>query len=441
MEALLEDITETTGLYYYLTMKDFERGEGRKVKKKSQKLSTQEKQMLHNQLKDRLDEIFSITSLKKSIAPKKVRINNYEQLFDFFSQSNMFEFVNGVKLLDTYFKCSILDGNFAWISKDERGHFRYFSKNTNHVVFGFDLIDLLEIYYGVPATETIERAVKELKINFMEDIWARNQNEKYLSNLTVIHGAKKIIGNDFPFLFNCLDGQLKVLETINVIANINIKKQEFSYLGHNIFFASNSYIANFLNDYPLSTTNKVINLFAVLGLIQKIKEDDIPSTLLHESKMIADNRNLGNIISYYIVPPILDVLAEANYRAEVLSKNGISYSNINRAKIAFVFGEEFANNIYVQNIQKNKIRKSNIPKHIHKLLEDNLLKILDSKGFATKKMIAKKRLGKTTIKDREKELNKIWKALVLKHQLKYIKPNEEMKLKFGLKTNEYILMR
>lgn len=439
-EALLEDITQTTGLFYYMTMKDFERAEERKGKKKSRKLDSQEKQTLHEQLKDNLSNIFSFSQLQKSIAPKSIRINNYEDLFTFFSKANMFEFVSQAETIDTYFPCSIFEGNYAWISKNENGHFRYFSKIQNANAISLDLIDLLEIYFGCSTSEAIARSVKEFKIKFMEDIWVESQNKKYLSNLTMIHGSKKMIEEDYPYLYQYLKGHLKVLETMNVIANINIKKQEFGFDGHNIFFASNSYIADFLGNYTISTTNKVINLFAVLGLIKKIKEEYIPNQLLQESKVIADQRNLGNIISYYVIPPMGDTLSEANKKAEILLENHISYSNISRAKIAFVFGEEFAKSIYVQEIQKNKIKKADVPNLIHKILEKNLLEFIQKQGYATKKMVAKKHIGKTTVKDREKELEKIWKTLLVKHQFHYMKPTNEMKNEYGLKTSEYIVL-
>jgi hypothetical protein len=439
--VLLKDITETTGLFYYMTMKEFERREARKQKKKYIKLSSQEKLNLHHKLKNRLSDIFDFPQLQKSIMYKSLRIHNYEDLFLFFSKANIFEFVRGAELLDTFFPCFLIDGNYAWISKNEKGHFRYFSKSSNSYTIGLDLIDLLEIYYGLPTGETIEKAVKELKIQFMEDVWMETQHKKYLSNLTLLHGAKKYIQPQYPFLYEYLREHLKVLETMNVIANIHIKKQEFGYEGQNIFFVSNSYIADFLGNYTISTTNKVINLFAVLGLIKKIKEEHIPAELLYESKMIAEERNLGNIISYYIIPPMEEVLEEANYRAKVLAEHRIKYSNISRAKIAFVFGEEFANAVYVQEVQKNKTKQNHISNILHKMLENHLLELIEKHGYATKKMVFQKPIHATSEKEREKELNKIWKNLLVKHHLRYIKPTKEMKQKYGLQTNEYIVVR
>lgn len=440
-EEFLQDILETSGLYYYLTMKDFEREEERKHSKKSRKLTAQEKMELHLRLKDELEQRLSFSNLKKHISPKSVKINNFDDLFSFFSKVNLFHLIPLAEQLDTFIPCCLIDGNVGWISKNQEEHFRYFSKGTNQQTIGFDLLDLLEIYYGCNTSEAIERAVKDFKIQFIEGQWVENQNKKYLSNLTLIHTAHHRIQKQYPILFQYIQPHLKVLETMNVLGSINIRKQEFSYRHENIFFASNAYIANFLGNYTLATTNKVINLFAVLGLIEKVKESDIPGQLLYESKVIADKRNLGNIISYYIVPPMIDRLDEAEKRAILLSKNSVYYTNINRTRIAFVFGEEFAQKIYVQEIQKNKKKKSTMPASIQTILSNYLLELIETSGYATKSKVAKKYIRNTTQKDREQELEKIWKGLLNQHQLRFIKPTKELKAKFGLKSNEYIVIR
>lgn len=440
-EALLQDITGTTGLYYYLTMKEFERAESRRGKKKSLRFSEAEKKVLHFELKENLPVIFSYPKLRKSVAYKSVRINNYEDLFTFLSNVNLFDFIRKAELLDSSFPCVLVQDNQAWISKTENGHFRYFTKSKNRTIVGLDLIDLLEIYHNCSTSEAVQIAVKDFKIKFMEDVWLENQNNKYLSNLTLIHGAEKRIKDSYPSLHQLIKEHFKVLETFNVIANINVKKQEFSFKGQNIFFASNSYVSGFLGNYTLSTTNKVINLFAVLGLVHKLKEEVIPPQLLHESITIADQRNLGNIVSYYIIPDMSDVLEEAERRAQILISHRVSYTSISRSKILSVFGEDFTNDIYVQEIQKGKKHRASIPYILSKQLEKHTLLLLEKHGYTTKKMIVKKSVPHTKSTDRSKALELIWKSMVEKHALRYCKPSKEMKERYGLKTSEYILLK
>lgn len=437
----LNDITETTGLFYYITMKDFERREYYKTKKKYKKLDSNEKRELFNIIRNKRDEVFNIRKLCQNILTRHLEINNYEELFDFFSSINFIDFIRNANILDTYFRCNILKGNLAWISKSDIGHYRYFSKSKNSETIGFDLIDLLEIYFGLSTSQTIEHVIKLFKIKFMEGIWMNEQNKKYISNLTIIHNADKYLKPDYPLVYKYIRKHLKILETINVLGNINVKKKEFSFENHNIFFASNSYIADFLGNYTISTTNKILNLFAVLGFIRKVPEENIPPQLLHESKVIAEKRNLGNIITYYIVPHMMDVLDIAKERAFIMEQHNIRYSNISKEKISFAFGKEFANQIYVQEIQKNKLKNTTPIYLVQRCLEYNFLELLENNSYVSKKELIEVNIPNTTINQRKREIEKIWKSLIIKHNLKFVKPSNAMKEKYNLKNNEYIVVK
>ena len=435
----LESILEKSGLYYYITMKEFERDYAHKSDRKSVRLTAEEKKTIHENVLKNPSSYHFLTQIRRKIKSNKADINNYDELFDFFSNVNICDYFDGVEV-NKNFECKLIEGNFAWISKSDNGHYRYFSKpKEGGKVIGLDFIDLAEILYGKTTTEVIHLLVKDLGIKFMDNIWINEQNNKYMSNLTLIHRFnkdKELIGK-YPELYEIIKEHLKVLETINVIGSINIKKQEYSFKGQNIFFSSNSYIADFLGNYTKSTINKIINLFAVLGLIVKIPEAEIQPQLLHESKMICKKRQLGNIISYYIVPSFLDVFPEANKRAEVLLDCNIKYHNITKAKIEYVFGKDFANQIYVQEIQKNK---SNTAMNLMEELERNIKELIDKQGYATKKQVADIKIKGTTKKQRISELDKSLNSIIASNDLKFIKPTLEMKSFYNLKTNEYILI-
>lgn len=428
------------GMFYYVTMKGFERENAKRLERKSVKLTSNDKVVIHRKIIDFDNPFIILSNVKKELKTNQLSIDNYEDLFNFFSNIDMCLLFKEKIKINQKFKCKVINGNFAWISRAENGHFRYFSKLGKTKAIGLDFIDLAEILYGKKTTETIGLLIKNLNIKFMEDIWMNEQNKKYLLNLTIIHNAKKYITTDYPELFYYIKSHLKVLETMNVLGNINIKKQEFSFKNNNIFFASNSYIADFLGNYTKSTTNKVINLLAVLGLIEKLHENFIPPQLLHESKAIAERRNLGNIISYYIVPSIEDVIEEANERAKVLLMHDVRYHNITKSKIKYIFGKEFANRVYVQEIQRNKKCITNTEPNIQDLLEENMNNLINSQGYTTKSQIVKIKIPKTNKEQRNKELEKIFKSLIIKNKLKYVRPTLEIKDMYNLKNSEYVLI-
>lgn len=439
----IQDIITGSGLSYYINMKEFERKQEKKSNIKYKKLSSEEKLILHESIKDSLVDRFDLDKLKKVAELKSLEINNYDDLFEYFSKIDLFELFKKAELIDKFFPCAIINDNYAWISKSKSGHYRYFSRSNgkNEETIGFDFIDLMEVVYGVPTLKTIDMVVNSLKIKFMEGIWMNEQNRKYLSNLTLIHNSKKHIEFDYPILYSYIKNHLKFLETMNVLGNLNIKKQDFSFENQNIFFCSNSYIANFLGNYTSSTANKILNLFAVLGIINKISEKNVPSQLLHESRAIAEKRNLGNIVSYYTIPPMIEVINNANNIAKVLEEHNIKHFNITKAKVEFALGQAFTEKIYVQEIQKNKKKNEVALSIVHMNLEGKFMKIIEEKGYISKDMLIKTKISKTDLKQKENEVNKIWKTLIMKHQLRYIKPTTLMKKQFKLKTNEYIAIK
>lgn len=433
----LQSILEKSSLYYYITMKEFERKQSQKSDRKSIRLTAEEKMLIHKNIIKNPSSYHFLSQIKRRIKSNELDINNYDELFDFFSNVNICDFFDGVEV-NSNFECKLIQDSFAWISKADNGHYRYFSRpKEGGKVVGLDFIDLAEILYGKTTSDTINLLVKDLGIKFVESIWIGEQNQKYMSNLTLIHRFNRDLKVKYPELYEIIKEHLKVLETLNVIGNINIKNQEYSFNGESVFFSSNSYIADFLGTYTKSTINKIVNLFAVLGLIVKIPEAEIKAQLLHESKMISKRRHLGNIISYYTIPSFLNVFEEANERAKILLAHNIKYHNINKRKIQYIFGENFANKIYVQEIQKNKSDK------VVDMIEDlerNIKDLIERQGYATKKQVADIKIPGTTKKQRIAELDKVLTSIVTTNNLKFVKPTSDMKSLYNLKTNEYILI-
>ena len=47
--------------------------------------------------------------------------------------------------LNKYYPCVLIKENSSWISVDENGEYRYFSRKPNGKVFIFDILDLFQI--------------------------------------------------------------------------------------------------------------------------------------------------------------------------------------------------------------------------------------------------------------------------------------------------------
>ena len=433
----ISDNIRKTGIQYYVDDNNLDKNNDfKKVKNRIRPLEDVERRLISEKLK-KAPETIDFKRLRQSNKEDNV-INNYEELICLFRGYDLRYLFHDNLALDAGFPCNFLDGNNAWVSRSERGHYRYFSKDKNDRIIALDLVDIASLYYNVSQMDAITMLASSLKIKFLEHVWFRKQNEKYLANMTIIHSATKYIKEDYPELYSALKPHLKLYETLNVIGNVNIKKQEYSYKQCNIFFSSSKYLADFMAERHYSTINKIINYLCVFGLIEKVPLNKVPYNLLKESIEISKKRNLGNTISYYIIPPIVDQLKNANNIAIKLKKERISYSNISYGKIKDVFGEEFADKIYVQEIQKIKNidikRTEEFECRVHEILTEQL----EKEGYCRKIDIASKIKSRIPQKAKLKMVENVWNKVLKSKGCIYCKPTKDQKKMYGLSSNEYI---
>lgn len=429
---------QKTGLFYYVSIKDFEKDPDRKklkVVKMEQAVRDQIIENLETTPHMLLFDCFYKENKNNTV------IDNYGELLGVFSKCDLRSLFFENIALDAGMPCKFIEGNNAWISRSNSGHFRYFTKDQEGKLMAFDLLDIASLYYRTTLTETAFILAKNLKIRFMEEVWFNQQNKKYIANMSMIHGSKKYIEENYPCLGIALKPHLKILETLNVLGNINIKKQEYGYKQNNIFFCSSKYLSEFLGEGHYSKINKVINYLCVLGLVIKVPLNEVPYNLLYESKEIAKQRNLGNIINYFVVPAMSDVLDKSEVRACQLQKYGITYSNISSQRVAVALGEETVGSIYVQEIQKNKkSHKVGVSEIYNKSLQV-IDKVILEYGYCTKCMVIDRLKIRLTKKEKLREIDKVWKTLLVENSYKYCKPTENQKKEFGLKTNQYIVIK
>lgn len=435
----LADILDTTGLFYYMTMKDYERKDT-KSKKFSphivKRVSPNQKMRLIENKELNFSSMFDFKLLKKQITDP-IRVESYEDLFSFLSQLPIEQCLIPSTPLNSYFPCRFIPGNYAWVSQNKNGHSRYFSKRKGSDSVSFDLIDLVEIAYRITTMEAIEKIIELLSIRFMEDVWRKDQKEKYIRNYQFITQEIQKESH-YPALHSYLREFTPLLEAMNALGTIYIHKKEYSLKEHNLFFASCSHISNFLGAYTPSKVVKILNLFATLGLIEKAHPSELHPLFLKESAKITEMRGLGNMISYYIVHPFEDVAAIAEERAVQLSKNGIRYSNLSKTVLGKVLGIDFANTVYVQTVQKNKKRQEKRLEVVQHQLELNFLSLSREHDYVTKSKVLEIPVVDLSDSQRKHHLNQIWMYLIEKYNCEYIKPTKELKASWQLTSSEYV---
>lgn len=342
------------------------------------KPSKKEKVLLAKGLiQNKNNEILTTTSSiaeQKIVIPTKITKNKefmeYMQTLDFRFYFGGFQNWNTNETRT----CIFFEGNKAWIKQDDKGVYRYYSKDeVQHIVHGLNIFDLIEIREGVEIGSVYSmnnarrRLASDLGIVYSERQWEILQEKKYEKNMDIIQHADVKIKREFPNLFGFINNYLPLLEHLNEWGIKHILEEEQSFKGENVFFQSTTHMEQIVGR-DQTICSRAINMFAVLGLIKKIREEDIPSSLMSVAKAIRGRRNEFKLVNFFTVPALnQQVLLEAEKRVERLNKYGISsMSLISKKKIEQCFSEVFAKKVYVNpmSIREQLLEKS-LKEHLY----------------------------------------------------------------------------
>jgi hypothetical protein len=338
-------------------MDKFERG----VFEKYLKVSDREKKVLHQNLCQSW-MLSSFTNEDGTCLQLPNKVRSHEDFGNYVIRTNLFgvvfhklqEFV-----VDQRYPCELVPDNFAWISKDEKGIYRYFSKMKEGRTIGLNIIDLMEIIHSehIGSKEgflfIIRWLATILGASYRDYDWEQNQLRKYETNIEVIDQLE--VSSDYPVLSRFITTYLDLLKTMNKLGKDDyLSTIKRSYKGHSVFYVSSTYLEKVLK-VKQATVIKVINMFALLGLI--IKPDPwgkgFPKELLDKSEEVQRQKKRKGvegrkIINHYVIPLYTEsLLTRAEKMVCRLKKNGVTNATLGtKTVIAQIFGEKTAKSIY-----------------------------------------------------------------------------------------------
>jgi len=259
-----------------------------------------------------------------------------------------------------FYDCIISVGNFAWISKDDKGITRYFSKNPNDgKSFGLNIFDLIEIRENneIGTSISFKNArrilVRDLNITYEEREWECLQEERYINNIKEIR-AFIDMKSYYPNLYKLTQNYLHILEHFNAWAMANIAEKRETINGEAVFFCSLRYAEKFIKrDH--SVISKAINLFTVLGLINKVDSEKVSKDMLsiareisQKAKKTANSIKNVELVNFYSIPLYnAELLINAERISTKLIENKVTNaSRVNKKVVEEIFGDAFAKKVY-----------------------------------------------------------------------------------------------
>ena len=397
----------------------------------------------------------TIKDLKKqSIEPKHLHhavvqskssrgmYDQYKNIIGRLRSIDLRQFLNIDCSINVNFKCIFHDDkspSAAIGCKD--GVYKYFCNSHNcdyHKEEGLDIIDIIEMQKNCSTSEAINYLVQHFNLADLDSKWVLDQKQKITNNIELLEEISnnqstykhlnRILQYAYPYILEILNIGSKHITT----SNYNIK-------GDHLFFFSNRYLSNRVNK-RLDKTNWYINLFCVLGLLNKIKDEYIDDTLFQKAKYIAEQKNEYRIC-FYTIPKFRDILNTAEERAELMIKCGFSIKGMSRKYVENIFGECFANDIYSIKIDcsvNNKLIHDYIESFIHR-------KVFEECGYFCKDMILTssiilngRRISKNSL---EFEYRRCLPKILQKHNLLIAHANKEIASKYNINVHKRIIIK
>lgn len=334
--------------------------------------------------------------------------------------------------LNRFFTCSFFTKRFAWISKNEQGEYRYFSKiQEGHGYYSFDLFDILTILFNKTSKELIQHLEVSYPFHSVSE-WGEGERKKYDENLSMI---RPLVLCETPSLQRVLKGGLDVLEAFLSFGKEKVNGKHLSDGVHSVFFLSVQYFKErFFPKKSISTLNQWMNLFAVLGLIEKTV--NVPIELQTEAEKQQALKKKYNHVSFYIIPSFTHIFPQAETRAKELVTHRLSYHQLTKKVVLSIFGKAVHDHVYVQKTHGRKQKETNTEERLSLNWLETLFEMkLNERGFVVKKELEKQSaLGKTVFQ-------RVWNRLLVEHECTTTVPTSEERERYGLKHRQSLARR
>lgn len=283
--------------------------------------------------------------------------------------------------------------------------------------------------------------------------------EKINYNLELLSDRKRL--KEYEYLYKIIKNRLGYLFNLIDYSKDKIVSDVFRTKDNYIFFVSNRYLARRYKKHT-STWNRNINIFVLLGLINKYSIKSLGKGMasrraIREQKNKASQlkTNKDNIkpITFYTVPKYNEqVLSNANNIAKQMLEANFKVNSFSKIWIIKIFGADVANKVF--NDDREVTEYSN---HVADKIEQFIIEEISEAGYTTKKRILdnvkinydaelKFEYGFIKQKDEPKsivarEFDRSLNEILSKNSLKYRKANRELKEKFELESYNFIIYK
>lgn len=327
------------------------------------------------------------------------------------------------------------------IYDEEQGRYIYNCFSSNCTFKTGLIIKCVETILDCDYSEAIEFLMEVFRLRYEETEWQQKQKRKIDFNKQYIQSEEFKI--EYPELYMRIKKYIIHLDALMDIARLNMPPEHYTNEQlENLFFVSIRHFANRIGKSSLGQVANEIGLFVYLGLLGKLKKEDIPKELLDraEEELRKNKERFKsddvNMVSFFYIPSFSRKTLEfgENKAIEFKEKN-FTMRGWSREMLLRGLGEEEADRVYPQMSGRIISKKSYSSAS---LIENVVLRAIEGKGWVTERyvvntVIKNYKTGKTYT---EKQIKRIMAEMLDKYDIKRERLSGELREKFGISKKD-----
>jgi hypothetical protein len=385
-----------------------------------------------------------IEQLQQLINPLDITFHTHEEVYNYLSKQDLGKFLG---LHEHMFTCVFHEDDSPSANifvNEETGHYVYKCFSESCTFKSGTIIKCVERLLKCNRVQALRFLRKVYKINYYETDWQKEQKEILDENMRYIRSDQ--FKQDYPELHKRIKNYLGELYILHSIARDNLPAEHYTEDQVNaLFFASVRHIENLCirdgmrRNADLKSMGNKLALFSYLGILFKLKEDDIPDILLKEAKkeLVKNKAKLGSkglkLTSFFEIPSYSDSTLTfgeqkaVEFKDKHLTMGGMSYEMLFRS-----CGENEANRVYPQ--MKGK-KLSKVSEESSELIEDVTLNMIGDKGWTTEQEILEHVELRKCYK--KKQIKRMLGEMLEKYGLMRLRLNKELKKRLNVDVDGY----
>lgn len=245
-----------------------------------------------------------------------------------------------------------------------------------------DITKLTECFTGLNRPDALDFLMQVYNISLEKNEWQLHQEKILDANIELLLDVD-FMKKNYPYIYQKLKNSIPQLIILHEYAKRNVSINDIANGNVAVFSVSVRQLAQELRDNNLtgnvSTVCKHNNLLIFAGLLNKLKDSDVPQDELERFRKYAEDRGYKRYENFYSIPSYsYNILNSVENKAKEFIESGMSIGYFSKEMIKRGFGDNEANRVFPRQINE---LSNDLDNKVAKFIERKVLSEIKNKGY------------------------------------------------------------